>query len=96
MSMEDFGQFEDTQANNLNFEDGDDAFASAVPSDPFAAAGGMQMSSQQPDDFSSPSRLKHDDYTPEELELIAKAEEANQERKKASYLKQQEEEQQKQ
>ena len=91
--MEDFGQFEDnTQATNLDFgESGDDAFASAVASDPFASAGGMQMQSQNPADGfgSSPSRLKHDDYTPEELELIAKTEEANQERKKALYEKQQ-------
>ena len=56
------------------------------------------MQSQNPADGfgASPSRLKHDDYTPEELELISKTEEANQERKKALYQKQQEEEQEKQ
>ena len=48
--------------------EGDDAFA-AAQSDPFAAAGGMQMASQEPD-FSAPKSLKHDDYTPEELQLI--------------------------
>ena len=42
--MEDFGQFEDTKPTDLDFGDtGDDAFASAVASDPFASAGGMQM-----------------------------------------------------
>ena len=49
-------------------EDGD-AFAEAGTSDPLAAAGGMQMASQEAD-FGAPRALKHDDYTPEELELI--------------------------
>ena len=94
--MADFGEFEETQPTNLDFgESGEDAFASAVASDPFMSTGGMQMQSQSADN-SSPSRLKHDDYTEEELEMMAKVEEVNQERKKALYLKQTEEEQEKQ
>tara|TARA_B110001450_G_scaffold222459_1_gene219039 strand:+ start:102 stop:296 length:195 start_codon:yes stop_codon:yes gene_type:complete len=51
--------------------DDGDAFAEAgMTSDPFAA-GGMQMASQEAD-FSAPRGMKHDDYTPEELEMIEK------------------------
>ena len=68
-----------------------DAFAEAGTSDPFAAAGGMQMASQEAD-YSAPRALKHDDYTPEELEMIEKVSQQEQERKKALYEKMQAEE----
>ena len=70
--MEEFGNFDDN--NNLNFDaNDDDAFAAA--SDPFAMAGGMQMNAQS-NTYASPMMAapKHDDYTPEEIEIIQRVE----------------------
>ena len=89
MSMEDFGAFDEPNNNNLNFDAGDDdAFAAA--SDPFAVAGGMQMNSQT----AAPMMAgpKHDDYTPEELEIIQRVDLEQQDRKKQLYEKMQQEE----
>ena len=71
MSMDEFGNFDEQDPNTLNFDAGDDdAFASAQ--DPFAMAGGIQMSNQS-NAFAAgaPTGQKHDDYTSEELEIMA-------------------------
>ena len=71
--MDDFGDFGETNPStqNLDFGGGDEEFVNAPGDDPFAAAGGMQMNNQS-NAFagSAPMAQKHDDYTPEELEII--------------------------
>ena len=85
MSMEDFGDFGQTEPSStqLDFGGGDDEFVAAAE-DPFASAGGMQMNMQSNSGFgsSAPMGSKHDDYTPEELEIIERVEQEQQERKK--------------
>ena len=53
--------------------------------DPFASAGGMQMNMQS-NVYSGgapmPSGSKHDDYTPEEMEIIQRVEQEQQDRKR--------------
>ena len=86
MSMEDFGDFGQTEPSSTQLDfggGGDDEFAAAE--DPFASAGGMQMNMQSNSGFGSGAPMmaaKHDDYTPEELEIIQRVEEEQQERKK--------------
>ena len=74
MSMDEFGAFDEPNNNNLNFDAGeDDAFAAA--SDPFDVAGGMTMNSQSMA-AGAPMMAgsKHDDYTPEEVEIMQRVE----------------------
>ena len=100
--MEEFGNFEDQnpvpQTDNLNFGDGDDAFASAGP-DPFASAG-LSMNSQEPVGMSAaPGTVNFNtesDYTPEEIALVEKARADQDERKRLLYESQMQEEQDKQ
>ena len=83
--MEEFGNFDDAP-NNLNFDNDDMSYQPVA--DPFAMAGGMQMNSQS--SMSAPMMAagpKHGDYTEEELEIIQRVEQEQQDRKRQLYEK---------
>ena len=90
--MEKFGNFDDQnavpQTENLNFGDGDDAFASVGP-DPFASAG-LSMNDQEPVGgmAAAPGTVNFNtesDYTPEEIALVEKSRADQDERKRLLY-----------
>ena len=92
--MDGFGNF-DEEPNNMNYDNNDeDAFSAAQ--DPFNASGGMQMSSQsQSFAATAPMGSKHDDLTPEEIEIIERVDSEQQNRKRELYEKLQQEENEK-